>query len=250
MKKDLRKSARLAGRKHFTTSCEAHGRSLHYVSSGECMACVKEKKDPTKQAAYWAANKRWINAKVRKKYKLRVFKKVLGDDESPALFGTETNVCVPIEFCSLTRPLLGVALGLEKIVRDWSIYDFRTKEITKEKELIELMEKEKTISFQGKEYRFRTDLRFWVGYGKLEWDPGHSNQGLHEGWKDDGEWSQGTPWKELSYSKHDELELFRLAEEKFKDELQRARVLMKELRIWYPLYWAYDREKKYFTPRF
>ena len=53
-KVEVRQLAREKGEKHFTHTCKKHGEGpIHYVSSGRCMQCTAEGKDPVKQAQYW-----------------------------------------------------------------------------------------------------------------------------------------------------------------------------------------------------
>lgn len=53
-KTQTRNLAKEHGERHFSHTCKTHGEnSLHYVSSGRCMKCTAESKDPAKQAEYW-----------------------------------------------------------------------------------------------------------------------------------------------------------------------------------------------------
>lgn len=55
MKNELiRKAAKASGVRKFIAPCQKHGlESVHFTSSGRCMECTAEAKDPAKQAAYW-----------------------------------------------------------------------------------------------------------------------------------------------------------------------------------------------------
>lgn len=65
-KSELARRAQAAGRVHFVTACDVHGRTLHYAATRRCVRCTAEAKDPDAQAAYWAANKARINAARRR----------------------------------------------------------------------------------------------------------------------------------------------------------------------------------------
>ena len=60
----VRKAAMASGVKKFIAPCEKHGHgAIHFTSSGRCMKCTAEAKDPVKQANYWK--------KVGHKYRVR-----------------------------------------------------------------------------------------------------------------------------------------------------------------------------------
>lgn len=67
----LRAAAEAAGLRHFIAHCPQHGEQRHYTSSGRCMQCAAEAKDPETQARYWAAAGGKINEKRRAAYAAR-----------------------------------------------------------------------------------------------------------------------------------------------------------------------------------
>lgn len=67
--KALRLAACEAGVSKFIAVCPHHGERMHYTSSGRCMQCAAEAKDPAKQARYWGASADTINAARRAAYR-------------------------------------------------------------------------------------------------------------------------------------------------------------------------------------
>ena len=67
----IRAAAEAAGLRHFIARCPKHGEQRHYTSSGRCMQCAAQAKDPETQARYWATVGEAINAKRRVEYAAR-----------------------------------------------------------------------------------------------------------------------------------------------------------------------------------
>jgi hypothetical protein len=67
--KIIRQAAKETGMKWFLAPCPKHGlEEMHFTSSGRCMKCTAEAKDPVKQAKYWTTVSDQVNQKKREKY--------------------------------------------------------------------------------------------------------------------------------------------------------------------------------------